>query len=35
MGKPDKEDWGIVNGKFRRSPRGRVENYGLVVLPRQ
>ena len=35
LGKPDKEDWEIVNGKFRRSPRGRVENYGLVVLPRQ
>ena len=35
LGKPDKEDWEIVNGKFRRSPRGRVENYGLVILPRQ
>ena len=34
LGKSDKEDWEIVNGKFRRSPRGRVENYGLVVLPR-
>ena len=35
LGKPDKEDWEIVSSKFRRSPNGRVEDYGLVVLPRQ
>jgi Protein of unknown function (DUF3800) len=33
MGKRDKEDWVIVNEKFRRSRNGRVEGYGLVVLP--
>ena len=35
LGKPDREDWEIVSSKFRRSPNGRVEDYGLVVLPRQ
>ena len=35
LGKPDKEDWEVVNLKFRRSPGGRLENYGLVELPRQ
>lgn len=34
LGKPDKEDWRIVAEKFRRSPSGRVEGYGLVVLPK-
>lgn len=34
LGKPDKEDWRIVAGKFRRSRRGVVEGYGLVVLPK-
>ena len=33
LGKPTKEDWGIVRRKLRRSPRSHVENYGLVVLP--
>ena len=33
LGKPTKEDWEIVRRKLRRSPRGHVENYGLVVLP--
>ena len=33
LGKPTKEDWEIVKRKLRRSPRGHVENYGLVVLP--
>ena len=33
LGKPIKEDWEIVRRKLRRSPRGHVENYGLVVLP--
>ena len=35
LGKPDKEDWEIVSRKFRRSSKGRVENYGLVILPMQ
>jgi hypothetical protein len=34
LGKPDKEDWRIVEEKFRRSPSGQVEGYGLVVLPK-
>ena len=35
LGKPTKEDWEIVSSKLRRSPGGRVENYGLVILPSQ
>ena len=35
LGKPIKEDWDIVERKFRRSPGGRVENYGMVILPKQ
>lgn len=34
LGKPVKEDYEIVESRFRRSPRGRVEGYGLVVLPK-
>jgi len=34
LGKPDKEDWRIVSEKFRRSGRGKVDGYGLVVLPK-
>jgi hypothetical protein len=34
LSKPDKEDWRIVETKFRRSSHGRVEGYGLVVLPK-
>ena len=34
LGKPDKEDWEIVEGKFRRSGRGQVEGFGLVTLPK-
>ncbi len=34
LGKSSKEDWQIVEEKFRRSPNGRVEGYGLVVLPK-
>jgi hypothetical protein len=34
LGKADKEDWRIVNEKFRHSPSGRAEGYGLVVLPK-
>jgi hypothetical protein len=33
LGKIDKEDWRIVEEKFRRSPSGKVDGYGLVVLP--
>ena len=34
LGKPDKEDWRIVERKFRRNRHGKVEGYGLVVLPK-
>lgn len=34
LGKADKEDWTIVESKFRRSRNGKVEGYGLVVLPK-
>lgn len=34
LGKPDKDDYAIVERKFRRSPSGRVDGYGLVVLPK-
>lgn len=34
LGKQDKEDWRIVEEKFRRSPDGKLEGYGLVVLPK-
>jgi hypothetical protein len=33
MGRQDKEDWAIVHEKFRRSRSGKVEGFGLVVLP--
>jgi hypothetical protein len=33
LGKPEKEDWRIVQEKFRRSRKGRVLGYGLVTLP--
>jgi hypothetical protein len=34
LGKLDKEDWTIVQEKFRRGARGQIEGYGLV-LPQQ
>ncbi len=34
LGKPDREDWRIVESKFRRSPQGKIEGYGLVCLPK-
>jgi hypothetical protein len=34
LGKPDKEDWQIVEQKLRRSPEGKIEGYGLVTLPK-
>lgn len=35
LGKPDNDDWRIVNSKLRRNRAGKVEGYGLVVLPKQ
>ncbi len=35
LGKPDREDWEIVESKFRRDWRGNYEGYGLVVLPKE
>lgn len=35
LGKPDREDYAIVEAKYRRSPAGRIEGYGLVVLPKE
>jgi hypothetical protein len=34
LGKAVKEDYRIIEEKFRRSPHGRVDGYGLVVLPK-
>lgn len=34
LGKPDREDWEIVRDKLRRDRRGKVDGYGLVVLPK-
>lgn len=34
LGKPIKEDYRVVEEKFRRSRMGKVEGYGLVVLPK-
>jgi hypothetical protein len=34
LGKPTKEDWQIVSGKFRRDRAGKADGYGLVVLPK-
>lgn len=35
LGKPDRDDWQIVEAKFRRSPDGHTCNYGLFVFPKQ
>lgn len=35
FGKPDKNDWQIVEEKFRHSPDGRTDNYGLFIFPIQ
>lgn len=36
IGKPGREDWKIVESKFRRlSPSGSYHGCGLVVLPRE
>jgi len=34
LGKPDQEDWRIVEQKFRRGKEGQIEGYGLVILPK-
>jgi len=34
LGKPVKEDYRIVEQKLRRSASGKIEGYGLVVLPK-
>ena len=34
LGKPIKEDFRIIEGKFRRDRRGSYQGYGLVVLPK-
>lgn len=34
LGKTVKEDYRIVESKFRRSHMGKIEGYGLVVLPK-
>ncbi len=34
LGKPDKDDWRIVKQKFRRNRGGKVEGFGLVILPK-
>lgn len=34
MGKTIKEDYRVVEEKFRRSRTGQIEGYGLVVLPK-
>lgn len=33
LGKPAKEDWRVVEQKLRRSRRGQIQGYGLVILP--
>ena len=35
LNKPTKEDYKIVESKMRRSPSGRIDGYGLVVLPKE
>ena len=33
LGKHGKEDWQIVQQKFRRGPNGDTANYGLITIP--
>ena len=35
LNKTIKEDYRIVESKMRRSPSGRIDGYGLVVLPKE
>ena len=34
LGKPDREDFRIVESKFRRNRKGECLGYGLVILPK-
>lgn len=34
LGKTVKEDYQVVEQKYRRSPKGKIDGYGLVVLPK-
>lgn len=34
LGKPVKEDYGVIEEKFRRGRAGEIAGYGLVVLPK-
>jgi hypothetical protein len=33
LGKKTQEDFKIVESKMRRSPSGRIDGYGRIVLP--
>lgn len=35
LGKEPKEDFRIVEQKFRRNPHGSYQGWGLVVLPKE
>ena len=35
LGKVDKEDWRIVEAKFRRGDDGKTEGFGLISLPKK
>ena len=35
LGKEPKEDFCIVEQKFRRNPHGSYQGWGLVVLPKE
>ena len=35
LGKPDKEDWQIVQEKFRRGPDDQTDEYGLFKFPKE
>lgn len=35
LGKRTHEDYKIIESKFRRSPEGRIEGAGLVILPKE
>ena len=35
LNKPIKDDYRIIETKFRRSWQGQIDGYGLVVLPKQ
>lgn len=35
LGKPDREDYIIVESKYRRALSGRIDGNGLMVLPKE